>query len=68
MLATWSGAAKRVLELLIEHGKLRRGEIEKQVRASEECSRATVSRALDDLAEAGVIEALPNRAGWQLAA
>ena len=68
LLARWSGAAKRVLELLIEHGKLRRGEIEKQVRASEECSRATVSRALDDLAEAGVIEALPNRAGWQLAA
>ncbi|RKS09999.1 hypothetical protein DFP74_5745 [Nocardiopsis sp. Huas11] len=68
LLATWSGAAKRVLELLIEHGSLRRGEIEKQVRASEECSRATVSRALDDLAEAGVIEALPNRAGWQLAA
>jgi hypothetical protein len=68
LLARWSGAAKRVLELLIEHGTLRRGEIEKQVRASEECSRATVSRALDDLAEAGVIEALPNRGGWQLAA
>lgn len=68
LLARWSGAARRVLELLIEHGTLRRGEIEKQVRASEECSRATVSRALDDLAEAGVIEALPNRAGWQLAA
>ncbi|WP_116247728.1 hypothetical protein [Nocardiopsis sp. FIRDI 009] len=68
LLATWSGAAKRVLELLIEHGTLRRGEIEKRVRASEECSRATVSRALDDLAEAGVIEPLPNRGGWQLAA
>ncbi|CAL9623560.1 hypothetical protein SUDANB121_05904 (plasmid) [Nocardiopsis dassonvillei] len=68
LLARWSGAAKRVLELLIECGALRRGEIEKRVREAEECSRATVSRALDDLAEAGVIEALPNRGGWQLAA
>lgn len=66
LLARWSGAAKRVLHLLIEHGRLRRGEIETRVRATEGCSRATVSRALDDLAAAGVIEPLPNRGGWQL--
>lgn len=68
LLATWSGAAKRVLELLIDRGVAKRGEIEKHVMDTEECSRATVSRALDDLAEAEVIEALPNRRGWQLAA
>ncbi|MGW8438829.1 type IV secretory system conjugative DNA transfer family protein [Nocardiopsis sp. NPDC055879] len=67
LLARWSGAAKRVLELLIEHGKLRRGEIEKQVMEAEQCSRATVGRAMDDLAEASAIEALANRGGWQLA-
>lgn len=66
-LARWSGAARRVLQVLIEGGALRRGEIETQVRQAEECSRATVSRALDDLAEAGEIEVLPNRRGWQLA-
>jgi len=67
-VARWSGAARRVLQVLIEHGTLRRGQIEAQVRQAEECSRATVSRALDDLAEAGEIQALPNRRGWQLAA
>lgn len=68
LLATWSGAAKAVLELLIEHGVLRRGEIEQRVMEIEECSRATVGRAMDDLAEAGAIEALPKRKGWQIAA
>lgn len=67
-LARWSGAARAVLQALLEGGALRRGEIEKQVMEAEECSRATVSRAMEDLAEAGEIEALPNRRGWQLAA
>ncbi|MEU3020192.1 hypothetical protein ABZ635_22675 [Nocardiopsis sp. NPDC007018] len=66
-LARWSGAARAVLQELLAGGVLRRKELETRVRASQECSRATVSRALDDLAEAGEIEALPNRRGWQLA-
>ncbi|MFI6579344.1 hypothetical protein ACIBFB_26475 [Nocardiopsis sp. NPDC050513] len=68
LLATWSGAARAVLATLIEHGSLRRGEIEQRVMEAEQCSRATVSRALDDLAEAEVIEPLPKRKGWQLTA
>ncbi|OOC52484.1 MULTISPECIES: hypothetical protein [Nocardiopsis] len=68
LLARWSGAAKRVLELLIDRGVVKRGDIEKHVMETEECSRATVSRALDDLAEAEVIEPLPKRGGWQLCA
>lgn len=66
-LARWSGAARAVLTALIEGGALRRGAIEKRVMESQECSRATVSRAMEDLAEAEEIEALPNRRGWQLA-
>ncbi|MES0838355.1 hypothetical protein [Nocardiopsis tropica] len=66
LLATWSGAARRVLEVLIERGAVKRGEIEKYVMDAEECARATVSRAMDDLAEAAVIEPLPRRGGWQL--
>ncbi|MFE6309302.1 hypothetical protein [Nocardiopsis sp. NPDC057823] len=68
LLATWSGAARAVLQALIEHGSLRRGEIEQHVMEAEQCSRATVARAMEDLAESGVIEALPKRKGWQLAA
>ena len=68
LLATWSGAARRVLEVLIERGAAKRGEIEKYVMDTEECARATVSRAMDDLAEAAVIEPLPKRGGWQLTA
>ena len=67
-LARWSGAARAVLAALADGGVLRRGQIEQRVMEAEQCSRATVSRALDDLAEAGEIEALPNRRGWQLAA
>ncbi|MGI5122833.1 hypothetical protein ACQEU5_25280 [Marinactinospora thermotolerans] len=68
LLARWSGPARAVLSALIEGGTLRRGQIEERVMGAEQCSRATVSRALDDLAEAGVIQALPGRRGWQLAA
>ncbi|MET9713371.1 hypothetical protein [Nocardiopsis alba] len=68
LLATWSGAARAVLQALIDHGTLRRGEIEQHVMDTEQCSRATVGRAMDDLAEAGAIEALPKRKGWHLAA
>ena len=67
LLATWSGPARSVLHQLIDAGVLRRGEIEQRVMEVEECSRATVGRAMDDLAEAGVIEALPKRKGWQIA-
>ncbi|MGW9351729.1 hypothetical protein [Nocardiopsis flavescens] len=68
LLAAWSGAARAVLQVLIEHGSLRRGEIEQQVMEAEQCSRATVARAMEDLAESGAIEALPKRKGWQLTA
>ena len=68
LLATWSGPARTVLHQLIDAGVMRRGEIEQRVMEVEECSRATVGRAMDDLAEAGVIEALPKRKGWQIAA
>src|SRR5699024_5104972 len=66
-LERWSGPARAVLQALVTDGVLRRGQIEAQVREATECSRATVSRALDDLAEAGEIEALAGRRGWQLA-
>jgi hypothetical protein len=68
LLARWSGPARAVLAALIDGGAMRRGQIEEQVMRAEECSRATVSRALDDLAADGAIEPLPNRRGWQLAA
>ncbi|WP_017590817.1 hypothetical protein [Nocardiopsis ganjiahuensis] len=68
LLATWSGAARAVLAALLEEGVLRRGEIEQHVMEAEQCSRATVARAMEDLAESGVIQALPKRKGWQIAA